>query len=276
MRIVGGNGLVDAVLKEDKHFTLFEIKSAPLIAFPLEAPGASLTDLDEFTGEQIELGDHSNLTLETQADCCLIIDESLRIPVGDSSGFTLGEHYKLILNWLDTDKNFEEYGLSWESTFSGYAESSKRTNSYWLTNGCGAPTPRPPDWPVRRGGTGVESISDGKSSVGLDRTDDVKKGIYQVLKISTTFKEPPPSNSYLVSAVLASNIHAVKHHEDYLSQLEDLVWTVDGEDFSYITERNEVTTVLKSEGLHNLFDGLLNFTSPYFRDEYLGDLFDFS
>lgn len=276
MRIVGGNGLVDAVLREDRHFTLFEIKSAPLIAFPLEAPGVSLTDLDELTGETIELSDHSNLTLETQAECSLIVDESVRIPVGNSSGFTSGEHYELILEWLKNDRNFEEFGRSWESTFLGYADSSKRSSSYWLTNGCGPPTPRPPDWPARRGGTGVESISDGKSSVGLDRTDDVKKGIYQVLKISTTFKEPPPSNSYLVSAVLASNIHAVKHHEDYLSQLEDLVWTIDGADFSYITERNDETTILKSEGLHNLFDGLLNFTSPYFRDEYLEELFDFS
>lgn len=275
MRIVGGNGLVDAVLRENKHFALFEIKSAPLIAFPLEAPGARLTDLDDFTGEPVELADHSNLTRENQTDCSLIIDEVMRIPVGNSSGFASGEHYESILQWLDADDNFKNFVNSWQSTFSGYAEPSKRTNTYWLTNGCGVPVPRPPDWPARRGGTGAESISDGKSSVGLDRTDDVKKGIYQVLKISTTFKEPPPSNSYKVSAVLASNIHAVKHHEDYLSQLEDLVWSVDGDDFSYVTERNQETTAFATEGLHNLFDGLLNFTSPHYRDEYLEGLFDF-
>lgn len=275
MRIVGGNGLVDALMLEEKHFTLFEIKSAPLLAFPLEAPGNNLTDLDEFSGETVTLGNHSSVTSKGEQHCKIIIDKEIRIPVGNSNSFSQGGHYKHILDWLSDHSNYSKFLTSWLTTFKGYADPSARSTTYWLTNGCGAPTPRPKGWPARSAGTGVESISDGKSSVGLDRTDDVKKGIYQVLKISTTYKEPQSHDGYKVSAALASNIHAVKHHADYLSQLEDLIWTVDGKEFTYVIERNSDGTLIKSDGLHNLFDGLITFTSPYFRDDYLAGRFDF-
>lgn len=275
LRVVAGNGIVDAIMLDNKHFTLFEIKSAPLIAFPLEAKGNKLSDLDAFSGERIELGNHSPVTSINSVQCNFIIDGTIRIPIGNSEGFEQGRHYELIIEWLSSGSNLEEYLSSWGKTFRGYADSSQRDQTYWLTNGCGSPTPRPAGWPARTAGTGVESISDGKSSVGLDRTDDVKKGIYQVLKIATTYKEPKPQDGHAVSAVLASNIHAVKHHEDYLSQLEDLVWTIDGKNFSYVTEKTDKETVIQTEGLHNLFDGLVTFTSPYLRNDYLAGIFEF-
>ena len=40
------------------------------------------------------------------------------------------------------------------------------------------PRPRPSHWRKRRNGQGVETVSDGKTSVGMDRTDDIKKSIY--------------------------------------------------------------------------------------------------
>lgn len=275
LRAVAGNGIVDAIMLDDKHYTLFEIKSAPLLAFPLEAMGNNLWDLDAFSGERIELSNHSPVTSTNSIQCNFIIDENIRIPIGNSEGFEQGNHYHLVMDWLSSGANLENYLSSWYKTFSGYADISLRTETYWLTNGCGSPTPRPLGWPARSTGTGVESISDGKSSVGLDRTDDVKKGIYQLLKIATTYKEPKQTDGYAVSAVLASNIHAVKHHEDYLSQLEDLVWTIDGKDFSYVTNRTENEIVIQAQGLHNLFDGLVTFTSPYLRSEYLAGIFEF-
>lgn len=275
LRMVGGSGVVDAIMLDKKHFTLFEIKSAPLVAFPLSAKGSILSDLDAYSGDRVELRNHSAITSSNSIDCKFIVDEIIRIPLGNSENFESGKHYDLIIEWLETKTNLEDYLASWVATFSGYAEPELRSSTYWLTNGCGSPTPRPADWPSRSTGTGVESISDGKSSVGLDRTDDVKKGIYQVLKIATTYKEPRPTDGYSVSAVLASNIHAVKHHEDYLSQLEDLVWTIDGKEFSYVTKRNDKEVVIQTDGLHNLFDGLVTFTSPHLRTNYLAGIFDF-
>lgn len=275
LRVVGGNGIVDAIMLDKKHFTLFEIKSAPLVAFPLSSKGSILSDLDAYSGDRVELGNHSPITSSNSIDCNFIVDEKIRIPIGDSENFESGHHYDLILKWLKSGKNLENYLASWALTFSGYANPDLRGSTYWLTNGCGSPTPRPADWPARSAGTGVESISDGKSSVGLDRTDDVKKGIYQVLKIATTYKEPRPTDGHSVSAVLASNIHAVKHHEAYLSQLENLVWTLDGKDFSYVTKRNEKEVVIQTDGLHNLFDGLVTFTSPHLRTKYLAGIFEF-
>ena len=68
---------------------------------------------------------------------------------------------------------FEKYYSYWKIAFSAYSKKDKNCSLFWLTNGCGQQNPRPDDWPKRKG-TGFESISDGKTSVGIDRTDDIK------------------------------------------------------------------------------------------------------
>ena len=273
VRTMADNGLVDAFLIGPEEICLFEIKSAPLIPFPIQAESLPLTDLDDDSSEPIPIGLHSNVTSQG-VDASLIIDSELRIPVGPSQQFKDKEHYDWILSWLQTDDNLSVYLESWVDTFRGYADPGARGPTYWLTNGCGTPNPRPQDWP-RRSGSGYETISDPKSSVGLDRTDDVKKGIYQVLKISTHFKEFFPSGSYRIFVALVTNIHAVKHHEGYLAELEDLVWTLDGVDRSYVLERDNGLAIIDSSHLYNLFDALISFTRPHFRDKLLEGLYDF-
>ncbi len=59
---------------------------------------------------------------------------------------------------------------------------------YYLANASGSPPKIAKDrdgWPKK------ESISDSKTSAGMDRTDDIKKGIYQSLKIGTNLKDDP-------------------------------------------------------------------------------------
>jgi hypothetical protein len=56
-------------------------------------------------------------------------------------------------------------------------------------------------------------------------TDDIKKGIYQVLKIATSYK--PKASQYAGKTALLSNIHAVRHYKDYLLDLQDIVWALD-------------------------------------------------
>ena len=134
-----------------------------------------------------------------------------------------------------------------------------------MTNGCGQPTPRPDDWP-RRKGTGFESISDGKTSVGMDRTDDIKKAIYQVLKLGSSYK--PTDNS--IKTAIISNIHAIRHYDEYLLTVRDVIWAIDSS--KGIRNAGDLDP---DTPIYNLFDGILSFTKSEIRDDWVKSLFDF-
>jgi hypothetical protein len=272
---VRGNEMVDAYLKGPNALALLEIKSAPLIAFPLQVASSRLTEPDSETGECAPKSSHSEASISPGQAAHLLIDSTLSIPVGDPHKFSRHAHYDKILSWLSTGDSLEAFVSSWIGTFQGYGDPTKRSSTHWMTNGCGTPNPRPADWPLRAG-QGFETVSDGKSSVGLDRTDDLKKGIYQVLKISTHYKEFFPNQNYAIFAALATNIHAVKHRDEYLGELEDLVWTVDGPEVSHVVARDDMHTVIKSNKLYNLFDAVISFTEPHFRAPVLEEVFDFN
>lgn len=92
--------------------------------------------------------------------------------------------YQGLIQLLRTDlKFFSDYICFWIEAFKKYAQ-KQPSDVYWSTNGSGQPIPRPAHWPTRTGSqTGFESISDGKTSVGMDRTDDIKKSVYQILSL---------------------------------------------------------------------------------------------
>ena len=274
IRILNDSGVVDAYLKGPKSLVLFEIKSAPLVPFPIVTETAEITEYDEVTGEKKLLENHSQTRVDQNAQSFLIIDTELRIPVGMPKNYKTGNHYEIIYDWLKQANNLERYTASWLETFDGYANPSRRSETYWLTNGCGTPKPRPADWPKLSSGNGYRTISDGKSSVGMDRTDDLKKGIYQVLKISTHYKEHFPSENREVYAALASNIHAVKHRSEYISELENIAWTVDGEAKSYVTLNDDGSFRVEKGKLYNLFDAIITFTESHFRSDFIKDLYE--
>lgn len=271
---LGGNGTVDALAVEGSKVCLFEIKSAPLITFPVEADTEIMTMTSD-TGEEIE-PIHSGVTLppDYRGNLKLIISEKLRIPIG-RYGQDRSWPYKQLTTYFSDLKNFKQYVEQWSRIYGQYAGQEEKSSIYWLTNGCGQPVPRPKGWPARTDGTGYESVSDGKSSVGLDRTDDIKKGIYQVLKIGTHYKEFETDKNFSVYTLLASNIHAIKHHQDYLKEFEDMMWTIDSKERTYIASRNEKITTIRTEGLHNLYDGLVTFTESHFRSQWVKDRFSF-
>ena len=136
---------------------------------------------------------------------------------------------------------------------------------FWLTNGCGQPVPRPADWPARRG-TGYESVSDAKTSVGMDRTDDIKKAIYQVLKLGSEYK---PNDENIKTAII-SNIHAVRHYDEYLLTVRDVIWALDHTRSVKIASQLDPDTPI-----YNLFDGILSFTQSDIRDEWIKEVFRF-
>src|SRR5699024_2300729 len=80
---IDDNGLVDACLIGPKRIGLFEIKSAPLIAFPLmakPAEGAAGVGGQNNISASIP---HAKTSVPGGVDGYLIIDEDINIPVGD-------------------------------------------------------------------------------------------------------------------------------------------------------------------------------------------------
>lgn len=131
---------------------------------------------------------------------------------------------------------------------------------YYLANASGHPpkiAKTQYNWPSK------ESISDSKTSAGLDRTDDIKKGIYQTLKLSVeAHKEFPNKN---VKTALISNLPAYRHGSDYLEPLYDIYW---GQESSF---RKEATGRLSCE-YHNLkrpFDYIIALDDAYTRGEFI-------
>jgi hypothetical protein len=265
---------------EDVPIALFaEVKSAPLLTLPLAISSDRLTIEKE--GDVVILSEHYSQTVSLSTS-----EIQIALPSKDNDSetgwkmkfFPLGrkQHdqdsdwaYRGMVNLVDNHPSFfREYVAFWIEAFRAYSEYNKNTLVYWLTNACGQPIPKPASWPNRQKGEGYESISDSKTSVGMDRTDDIKKSIYQVLKLGAEGKPSSSDVKYLVAVV--SNIHAVRHFDEYLSVFKDIVWTRD--QTGTIKYASQLDPDIE---LFNLFDGLISLTQTISRDEWITSAFDF-
>lgn len=276
--ILKGSEPVDVVIVDESNYKIFfgEIKASPLLTIPLCMDSEPLTDSE---GNLIKSHD-SNLTINTVFNRKM----NLFVPKFENGEwveayFNLGDRsdvndkawgYRSMVELLNRDSTFiASYYNFWDSALTAYHPKHTQ-NIYWLTNACGVPSPRPKDWPKSKGGdgNGCESISDSKTSVGMDRTDDIKKGIYQVLKLGSEGK--PVISKWDFKVGILSNIHAARHFDEYLKSLKNLIWTHEA------TGKAKQAGDLKPEHpLYNLFDGIIALTECHFRDEWLEEVFGF-
>lgn len=262
---------IDVIIYEPatQLMIISEVKTAPLFTIPLSLPCEKITE--EIDGQLV--------TVEHNLCDNPFLHRSqplLFFPATDSHK---EKQFQLKINWNNpypfffaikelclSDNDFLSFYFNfWEEAYEAYRDKNKSNPIFWLTNACGLPTPRPDNWPKRRSG-GYETVSDAKTSVGMDRTDDIKKGIYQVLKLGAEFKP-----KYLnVKTALISNIHAVRHHDEYLKCIKDIIWTID--ESRKIRFWHEINP---DAPLYNLFDGIISFTESDIRDEEITRLFSF-
>ena len=275
---------IDVIIydESEKIALLAEVKAAPLTTLPLAVHCERLTEATS-EGSAVELS-------HTRADNPSIASSLLQlvlpnrnapnssyelVPLGTPGTSDLKHWFYTQLERLFgvNDKLFRGYFQFWMRAYQAYNKAEREKNAaldavYWYTNACGQPVPRPPHWPGRPNGTGYASISDGKSSVGMDRTDDIKKGIYQVLKIATANK--PKAEKWRVKTALIFNLHAIRHYDEYLLDLQDVMWTLDA------TGNAKTAKDLPADAnLYNLFDGIIAFTKNYSRDEWIERNFQF-
>lgn len=273
--VLKGSEPVDAIIinRKKKKVLFAEIKASPLLTPVISAESEKLTE--EVDGEIVEQEHNSvNNTRLFESKLQIMVPTLSSSNLWEANFFDMGKRdnatdkkwgFRGILSLLNNDSFFfPQYFQYWKSSFSSYHP--KKPNSiYWLTNACGSPSPIPSNWPQRRTGKGYESVSDAKTSVGMDRTDDIKKGIYQVLKLGAQGKLIGSSWDYKVG--LLSNIHAARHFHDYLDSLKDVVWTLDES-----KRAKKVSDLPAKQDLYNLFDGIIALTSTLSRDEWIDEL----
>ncbi len=246
-----------------------EVKAAPLFTIPLSLPCERITE--EINGELV-VAEHSMSDNP-------FLRQSQPLLFFPATNRNSEKQFKLCIDWdkpypfffaikelcMADDEFLSFFFDFWEEAFDTYKDKVKSNPIFWLTNACGVPTPRPYNWPQRRTG-GFETVSDSKTSVGMDRTDDIKKGIYQVLKLGAEYK-PRYRN---IKTALISNIHAVRHNDEYLKCIKDIIWTID--ESREVRSWSEVNDDIP---LYNLFDGIISFTESDMRDDEVTRLFSF-
>ena len=115
------------------------------------------------------------------------------------------------------------------------------------------------------------TVDDSKNAPGMDRTDDIKKGTYQVLKFGTYYKEKCPRR--ILRAVLVSNFLPLHGFERYLSEIQDVIWTK--EKYSVALNGSAAlrdVVAFRTDGVFNLYDALLCLTNSIYFDGHLREI----
>ena len=172
------------------------------------------------------------------------------IPLDESLATVIKEDYSI------ASRFFQLWSRMWDA----YQRKDSSDILYWYCGACGLPPSPGEGWPREANGRPKGSISDGKTSVGIDRTDDIKKATFQVLKLGVDNRLKDPSPWRLLIG-LASNVHAARHYDGYLRPYEEIVWGWAGTDEQV-------------KNLYNLFDGIVSFTRSHMRDDWLSRTLD--
>ncbi|MBV5308870.1 hypothetical protein [Chromatium okenii] len=214
---VGGVEFIDAVLKHKNGMVILaEVKSAPLLTYPF------LFDIPKTCLK----GNHESIVITNSqlraCDSAMYLHNCGVIDLGK-----VGEPMWPFRTLIDFIVNKENAAFinncinDWLSTRDAYSRKDRQNKMYYLANASGHPpliAKERDGWPQK------ESISDGKTSAGMDRTDDIKKGIYQALKIGTQVKDL----SHVKTAII-SNLPAYRHGKEYVVPFLSMLWGLEND-----------------------------------------------
>lgn len=252
---------------KEKEIFLGEIKSSPLLTLAL----SSQCEVQTFYDDNGNIKEVEHLSMSNP----FIIGNELFITLPiKQDGYWKIKYYSIgkkfssvddsfayegLLHLLNNKEFIAEYLEYWRVSFEAYCAKDESENIFWLTNACGKPSRLPDDWTG-----GVTCISDEKTSVGMDRTDDIKKGIYQVLKLGAEGKLD--NMGWQCKVGILSNIHPARHFSVYLKPIKDLIWTItDNKNVEFVKDLDP------NLSMYNLFDGIITFTDNYIRDKWIMD-----
>ncbi len=248
VRAIGGTESADAVLRHRKGFTILaEVKSAPLLTYPFlfDVPVSCLN------------GHHEKVVM-TASQLRATKSAILLHGVGHIDLGNTGQElwpFKPLVDFIIDEKNtsFVQQGVSqWFEARKAYVSKDRHHKMYYLTNASGQPPKRARDkgqWP-----RGV-SISDSKTSAGMDRTDDIKKGIYQSLKIGA-YSHGNPN----IKTAIISNLPAYRHGHEYVDPFVDMFWGLEKD-----MHTKEGQRFLLEKDLRRVFDFIITLDEHMMR-----------
>ncbi|GAB4420710.1 MAG: hypothetical protein Fur0044_17770 [Anaerolineae bacterium] len=249
-------GDVDLVIYDQNVVVLAEIKSSPLVVYPLEIKRTGImTEVRD--GVSAPKLDHSPATadLDTSELLMYIPHLDFRISLGNYSDTDWP--YSNLIDFVSNPQNVAILISAWKELYEVYLgpqegkRRSKKDHRIWLTCGCGG------------------SVDDSKNAPGIERTDDIKKGTYQVLKYGTYYKEK--CLRHLLRAALVSNLFVARGFNQYLAEMHDVVWTK--EKYSVALKNNVAGVVaFQADRVFNLYDAILCLNRSIYRDEHLREI----
>lgn len=251
VKSIGGVGLADAVLHHrDGRIILCEIKASPLTTYPFlfSVDPSLLGSLDSLTRTQVE-NISSALHLHTPKVVHLGKPSDHLWPFKAAVDYVVSPERR---------EEVEEYVAVWAKVREAYKHKNREDPLYYAANASGHP-PRIAkdefDWPKK------ESVSDSKTSAGLDRTDDIKKGVYQTFKLGIESSLQFPDED--IKTAIISNLPAYRHGEGYVDPFTDVYW---GHESSFLQESEGNYSCAKKD-LKRPFDYIIALDDAFTRGD---------
>lgn len=244
---------VDAVGFRDDLLVLFEIKSSPLATFPLSC---SLRDpLYRETEEgREEYRQHALVDMRLDgADLRLDLPHrDWGVPLGQVDGDAWP--YEPAIRFFRQPGSFLRYLSAWLELYYAYRtpKTSRRGRDVvlaYLTNGWG------------------DEIDSNKTKPGLGRTDDIKKGTYQLIKFGAYYRDD--AARLQVRSALVANLDPLFLRAEYVDKLTDVRWAFDSQ---FVRDGDDLR--IRADLLKHLYDAIIAFNRPVLNDPLLRSLFD--
>lgn len=248
----------DAVIFSKKISVILEIKSSPLVSFPLKVmnPVASRKH-GAVDGNRHIMIDLKSPEVDKDQELFLSFPHAdIDIPVGSLTEIDdLDFPYKKLGAWLEVPENYIAAFSAWLQLYDAYAiPKTKREGRNellaYLTNGWG------------------DEIDSNKTKAGLGRTDDLKKGTYQLIKYGAYYRQACKQKSYVGG--LCANLDPMFHSKLYLDELAAIRWFRPND---LTSDGSETLTHVPIASTNYLYDAIFTFNNPRINNEDLRDLF---
>jgi hypothetical protein len=206
----------------------------------------------------VEIRQHKLIDVDFKAhDLYLYLaNTDLDIPLGRASSAQWP--YPKLTEFIGSPSGLLSYMEAWGEIFLGYSvPKTKRVGRQivmgYLANGWG------------------DEIDSNKTKAGLGRTDDIKKGTYQLLKFGAYYRNGCPDLE--IRGALTANLDPLFMYQDYMAKLIDARWAPASK-FRTSAIAPDLKEILEKD-LYYLYDAVLAFNDPIVNDPVLAGCFDF-
>lgn len=247
---------VDAMAWRDDVLVLFEIKASPLVTYPLRT-ALEHPFLEEGEDGPTELAQHKLIDVDFQSRplSLFLANVGVDVPLGTVNAPDWP--YEPLTDYIANPDGLLTYLEAWADIFRGYSvpktlRKGRDVALGYLANGWG------------------DEIDSNKTKAGLGRTDDIKKGTYQLLKFGAYYRDSSPVLP--IRGALVANLDPVFMFDAYMSKLADARWAP-GKHFR--PSPTPGITEINDDDLYYIYDTVIAFNRPIYNDPLSGALFNF-